>query len=180
MGDVDVLKAINLALPSWAIVDGPYRYALGRGYGDKIVTWVMLNPSVADAMVDDPTIRKVRKFSLALTGGQFTRFVVVNLYAWRATKPATLSNAAYGPERCDVVGPMNVIAVGDALLAADHVVVAWGANKGPAHDGAVARVMGQIERRGIKPLCLGRTGDGSPCHPLMLPYSTAFEVYGGG
>ena len=65
---------------------GRYRYLLGRGdnIGVPKITWVMLNPSTADATKDDPTIRRVRDFSTALGFGYFW---VVNLYAFRATSP---------------------------------------------------------------------------------------------
>ncbi len=171
---IDVRKAIELAMPSWAIVDGTYRYALGRGVGSNVIAWVMFNPSVADALKDDPTIRKVRKFT-RLLAGEDARFVVVNLFAWRATSPKALVRA--GVEGHDTVGPWNTIAVEEALAASSNVVVAWGANKGPNHEGAVARVVGQIKKRGVAPLCLGCSADGSPRHPLMLAYATAFDFW---
>lgn len=166
-----IQDAIRLGLPSWAIVDGDYRYGLGRGQGGPLVAWVMLNPSTADAMRDDPTIRKVRKFSAILTGASAFRFVVVNLYALRSTSPKGLWRDT------DVTGPWNTIALGDAIGLADRVVVAWGGNKGPFHDGRVVEVKRIAEHRNKPLVCLGRCADGSPRHPLMLPYSTPFEAY---
>lgn len=168
---LDVQQAINLALPSWAIVDGDYRYALGRGARGPLVAWVMLNPSTADAMRDDPTVRKVRTFTKILTGCRVSRLVVVNLYALRSTSPKGLHRGG------DVVGPMNTIALGDAIGLADHVVAAWGAHKGPAHEGHVVRFMEMARRREKTVRCLGRSADGSPRHPLMLAYATPFEDF---
>lgn len=170
----DIPSALRLALPSWAIIDGVYRYALGRGTGVPTVAWVMLNPSTADALRDDPTIRKVKKFSRILTGDETTRIIVVNLYAYRSTNPKGLHTA---PRGVDIIGPMNVVHMGDALHHAHHIVAAWGANKGPFMGAAIASFNRLALRGGRVPACLGRTADGSPRHPLMLPYSTPFEDF---
>lgn len=165
-------EALNLTLPSGAIVDGSYRYLLWRGRGPTTVTWIMLNPSTADALKDDATIRKVKRFSRILTGDDDVRAVVVNLYALRSRSPRALHNPLIDP-----VGPHNVINVGDALAAAKNVVCAWGAFEGPGHVRRVVEVVAQIENRCIEPLCLGTTALGAPRHPLMLPYSTPFVPY---
>src|SRR5689334_16488446 len=67
---------------------GRYRYSLHRwwGAGERLY-FVMLNPSTADAEVDDPTIRRCMGFARTLG---FDGIGVVNLYAFRATKPADL------------------------------------------------------------------------------------------
>jgi hypothetical protein len=60
--------------------DKAYRYRLQRTWGDsgRHATWIMLNPSTADAMEDDPTIRRCTAFTKAwgLDG-----LVAVNLFA---------------------------------------------------------------------------------------------------
>ena len=62
--------------------DGLYRYTLGRTWGDgDTCVFIMLNPSVADAESDDPTIRRCRGFAEALGCGSL---LVANLYAYRA------------------------------------------------------------------------------------------------
>lgn len=68
---------------------GRYRYRLDRIWDTALpaVTFIMLNPSTADASNDDATIRR-----LAGTNGFARRWgcgalIVVNLYAWRATTP---------------------------------------------------------------------------------------------
>ncbi len=80
-----------------------YRYRLDRAWerddhGLGTVTWVMLNPSTADADVDDPTIRRCIGFSKAWG---YNALTVVNLFAWRATSPRDLCAVE------DPVGPDN-------------------------------------------------------------------------
>jgi hypothetical protein len=138
---------------------GKYRYALERSWGEGkgCVVWVMLNPSTADASIDDPTIRKCIGFTRRWG---HERLIVVNLFAFRATDPGDMKRAS------DPIGPENEWRILDAVAQADMVVVAWG-----AHGGWMDRdedVLMQLHY----PLCLGRTKDGHPKHPLMLAYST--------
>src|SRR5450755_1416997 len=69
--------------------DRTYRYRLTRTWGSSgsHAVWVMLNPSTADALADDPTIRRCTGFSRALG---LDGLVVVNLFALRATEPREL------------------------------------------------------------------------------------------
>ena len=73
--------------------DERHRYSLTRRWGDgpRVCCWIMLNPSTADATTDDPTIRRCIGFTHAWG---YDALTVVNLYAWRATDPADLRNAA--------------------------------------------------------------------------------------
>lgn len=144
---------------------GRFRYRLGRRLpqahdGCPTLLYVMLNPSTADADVDDATIR--RCFSFALAHG-FMAFDVVNLFAYRATKPADLKRAGYP------VGPENDAAIVSAATDAGIVCVAWGAiGTGPA-EARVQQVMPLLTRCGHDPRCLRITRSGYPQHPLMLP-----------
>lgn len=144
---------------------GRYRYRLDRVWDDGLptLTWVMLNPSTADAEQDDPTIRRVRRFSKEWGYGGFT---VVNVYAWRATKPSDLPDS-------DVVaaGPLWQQHFTEAVESAP-VVVAWGA-RGASR--ACQDLLGVLLRRRSlfgPPLCLGVTKDGHPRHPLYVPADT--------
>lgn len=139
---------------------GTFRYRLGRRWADggKPLVFIMLNPSTADAQQDDATIRRCRHF--ALTHG-FSALEVVNLYAFRATKPVDLKRASYP------VGPDNDEHIAAAVRGAGSVCVAWGANARELERPQV--VLPLIRRLGAEPVCLRITRSGYPQHPLMLP-----------
>ena len=139
---------------------GRYRYSLTRAWGTAPpATFVMLNPSTADATKDDPTIRRCRGFARDWGCGGL---VVVNLYAYRATKPADMLAAA------DPVGPLNDVtlraAAEEAWIRNAPLVVAWGANARPERAAAASGLIGQFG-----PDALGVTKAGQPRHPLYLP-----------
>src|SRR5687767_8369822 len=66
-----------------------YRYALSRTWDARLPTvlFICFNPSKADAIEDDPTIRRCIGLARKLECG---RLVVANLFAYRTTKPADL------------------------------------------------------------------------------------------
>ena len=139
-----------------AVIDptGMYRYSLSRKWSDgDMVAWVMLNPSTADASVDDPTIRRCISFSKSWGYGGLT---VVNLYAYRATNPDALKTAI------DPIGPEHGVHFMRALHASSLIVAAWGACRYAKTD----HVSHWLAQRDIQ--CLGVTNDGSPRHPLYV------------
>jgi hypothetical protein len=139
--------------------DGVYRYLLTRQWAvGRRVLWVMLNPSTADARVNDPTITRCIDFSKQWG---FARLDVVNLFAFRATDPKELAFAK------DPVGSTNDWYIEEASAKADLTVVAWGAHA-MAEDRAVA-VLELLK----DPHHLGTTKSGAPRHPLYLRKDTA-------
>jgi len=140
-----------------------YRYRLSRTWDPTgpVVTFVMLNPSTADAEVLDPTVRRCLGFARAWGFGSLE---VVNLFAFRATDPRDLLRAD-AP-----VGPANDRAILGAVSAADRVVVAWGARG--AHLGRAAAVAGLLHAGPSRPLGLGTTKGGQPRHPLYVRADT--------
>jgi hypothetical protein len=140
-------------------VSRAYRYRLSRRWrpGERVVAWVMLNPSTADGWRDDPTIR--RCIALSRAHG-FDALVVVNLFALRATDPRVLRVAA------DPVGAGNERAIARAVAGASAVVVAWGVHG--ALYGRGGAIAAWLAARGVPVTCLGRTKDGSPRHPLYV------------
>jgi hypothetical protein len=149
---------------------GLYRYRLWRRWGNgRHMTWLMLNPSTADAEADDPTIRKCVGF--ARRWG-YEAIEVVNLFAWRATDPAALRLVD------DPVGSENNAHIEEAARTAPLMVAAWGAGAGAPYSGIRARaedVFVLLARRNLR--CLGRAENGAPRHPLMLKYATPLEPY---
>jgi hypothetical protein len=152
---------------------GLYRYRLTRAWptrlgDDGCVWWVMLNPSRADATLDDPTIRVCIGFTKIM---RKSSIVVVNLFAFRATKPRELARAQ------DPVGPENDSYLEVAMRSArqrdnDIVIVAWGAHKHPLLSARAHRLVELADDNSVQLYCLGRSKNGSPRHPLMLPYAS--------
>lgn len=150
--------------------DGDYRYRLGRVWDDAAgqVAFVMLNPSIADHQVDDPTIRRCVGFAKEWGYGGL---IVVNLFAYRATKPERLFTAS------DPVGPDNDRHLVEAAGEANMVVCAWGAGA-TKMPGRVRTVREELQSALGRPLfCLGRTKDSHPRHPLYVRATQLPEVF---
>lgn len=143
---------------------GKYRHILVRE-GSEYCGWIMLNPSVANDTEDDPTMRKVRGFSKDIG---YSGVVVGNLYDLISTDPTELWNSKIPPS-----SPSNDAFL-SAICALPFVVVAWGAN---AKDDRARAVLDLLKRQGVTPYCLGTNMNGSPKHPLYVPYSTTFKAY---
>jgi hypothetical protein len=148
---------------------GTYRYRLGRRWANEApLCFVMLNPSTADGANDDATIRKCIGFAVRYGFGSID---VVNLFAYRATDPRQLKAAGY------LVGPHNdgwiEIAARNATRAGGEVVAAWGANaRGLAR---TRDVLALLKACDVRPMVLDRCSDGTPAHPLMLPYTCSLS-----
>jgi hypothetical protein len=144
-----------------------YRYLLTRTWSDRPpMTMCMLNPSTADAFTVDATItRCVRLARREQAGG----LVVVNLFAFRATKPAELRTTA------DPVGPHTDAVLAYALARADTVIVAWGCHGGLRDRSR--QVCEQLAATGARLRCLGTTQAGEPRHPLFTRADAALLPY---
>ncbi len=165
---------------------GGYRYLLWRSWGEESnqhpasLAFVMLNPSTADAHVDDPTIRRCIGFARAWG---FNDLVVVNLFALRATDPTVVA-AALAAGRPDPVGPENDDAICAAAFTVSDVVLAWGAfDPGKASRATLqARVNRVLElvTPGNRVWTIGDlTKGGAPRHPLYLPSTAPMKPWGG-
>ena len=146
---------------------GRYRYLLTRiwSYAPKM-TWIMLNPSIANAGEDDATIRRCLGFAKRWGFGAID---VINLFALIATDPKELKDAN------DPVGPDNKLILRGPLAL--PVVVGWGANINRCPRGEYMTKI--IEARARKEpdewYCLGLTKEGEPRHPLRISYDTPLE-----
>lgn len=168
-----------------AVLDpsGTYRYELSRSLSgtmmalnplpgqEKTILWIMLNPSTADASIDDPTIRKCMGFS---SRWGYRTLLVGNLFAWRATDPKQLKKLS----REEAVGPENDMYLRSMIQRSDMVVCAWG-NHGVLHGRnreirpLVDEVYRETDQVSWPVLCLGTTKNGQPKHPLYVPYEAS-------
>lgn len=94
MGDTKKQRAFkDLAVERFADISdcGRYRWRLSRRWDDgPQACFVMLNPSTADGLDDDPTVRRCVRFA---RGWGYGELVVVNLFPYRATDPGELITA---------------------------------------------------------------------------------------
>lgn len=155
---------------------GLYRYELRRDRLCQVmvpgaVVWVMCNPSTADAQKDDPTIRKCKGFSRTWGYG---RLLVVNVYALRSSDPMELLRH---PRPMGDDNPVHLLRA--FREAKDGILVfGWGdALPKPLRSDARDRLSSFAKNEGVTPMCLGRTKNGQPRHPLMLPYTCPLEPW---
>lgn len=137
-----------------------FRYLLTRtwGRGPKAL-FVMLNPSTATEVQNDPTVERCERRARALGFGAFR---VTNIFAFRATDPRVMRAAV------DPVGPANDAAILDSVPWADSIVCAWG-NHG-LHLDRGDQVTALLRSTGVPLFHLGITGQGQPRHPLYVGY----------
>lgn len=139
---------------------GKFRYRLGRRWQDGGLTllFIMLNPSIADANIDDPTIRRCIGF--AKSHG-YSALEVVNLFAYRATDPVDLKINGWQ------VGSDNDHHIQQAMRECSKVCVAWGshAKNCVQRCDQVARLISECNH---VPMALAVDSNGIPRHPLML------------
>ena len=148
---MDALLRANEFISATADIRGDYRYRLTRVWDPELptITFVLLNPSTADAEHLDPTLRRCVGF--AKRDG-FGGMVILNLYAFRSASPKVMRAAA------DPVGSEN-----DGVLAsATGVVVAgWGINADAARVAQAVALLPPLQ-------ALGVTKRGHPRHPLYV------------
>jgi hypothetical protein len=145
-----------------------YRYKLYREvdlFKEKTIAYFGINPSTADATIDDATVKKWRGFTERNNG---KRFIVGNVFAYRATDVSELSKTS------EPIGIENPKYLAEIIAEADVLVPCWGSrNKIPKHlRGELDNFMELLKQSGKPIFCLGKTLSGDPKHPLMLGYST--------
>lgn len=138
---------------------GVYRYVLERWWGTNPDALVLLglNPSKADAEIDDPTIRRCVDFADQLG---FGGLVMINAYAFRATYPRDMKAAP------DPIGPENDQYLTRHLAAVPWAVCAWTDHVLPVRRDEILRLFAEV---GCEPRVFGLTKSGAPRHPLYLP-----------
>jgi hypothetical protein len=145
-----------------------YRYWLIRRWdaSKPLIAFIGLNPSTADETKDDPTMRKIRKFATAWGYGGF---LMLNLFAYRATKPTDMTKAR---KHMDIIGRANTLCDLNNYLrefGVGSTVAAWGhykTDRGESLKGFISNLD-----------CLGVNKDGSPKHPLYLRDDTKLRPF---
>ena len=134
-----------------ADISGDYRYSLTRVWDEALptITFVLLNPSTADAQQLDPTLRRCVSFAKREGYGGM---VILNLYAFRTKSPKLMKAAA------DPIGPEN-----DRVLAGatGTVVAGWGNSADPKRVAQAVALLPPLH-------ALGTNEGGQPTHPLYV------------
>lgn len=135
-----------------------YRYSLWRKWDDAkpYALFIGLNPSTANETEDDPTIRRCINFSKKWGYGGLH---MVNLFAFRATKPCDLMRAK------EPIGPDNDKQIKILARHAGIIVAAWG------NDGAYLGRSEALTSMLPHLKCLKINKSGEPAHPLYQPKS---------
>jgi len=123
----------------------------------EYVQFIGLNPSTADEVKDDPTIRRCIGFAKAWGYGSLC---MTNIFAFRATDPEVMKLES------DPVGMGNDTYILNCAKQAGIVVAAWGTHG--SHNDREDWVKKMFFDCGIKLYHLGLNSDGSPKHPLYL------------
>lgn len=126
---------------------------------------IMLNPSTADATVNDATIRTLIRM-VRIWG--YESFIVLNLYAYRSTDPKVLKKVA------DPIGPLNDEYIKAYAEVFPDVLVGWGNHAEPKR---AAQVISLLRSLDANIYTVGQNANGSPKHPLYTAATTKLTPY---
>jgi hypothetical protein len=136
-----------------------YRYMLYRYFVEEpknTIAFIGLNPSTADATVNDNTIRRLIDYA---DRWGYDGLNMYNLYAFRATDPKDMLASS------DPVGPLNDEMLVEAATYNNTVVACWGVN---AKEDRESFVIGLMKACDIDLMCIALSKHGKPRHPLYL------------
>lgn len=166
------MKEILLAHPRYVKKDarlstcGKYRYQLWRywNYSLPRCCFIMLNPSTADAELDDPTISKCARLAAKWGYGSLE---VLNLFALRSTDPKVLKQSVRNG--IDTIGVLNTEIILNRMMDRKIrlVVAAWGnhamlLDRGDSMSKRIIDVGRDLYALNISSVT------GQPSHPLYL------------
>lgn len=134
-------------------------FTAGTRLPNNFVLWIGMNPSVADANVDDPTMNKVIDFSMEWG---FDGLAMMNVCDYRATSPVKLLEPGIVPR-----SKGNLALIRDTAKQAAKIVAAWG-NLDRRFVHFAVDVEDALRRDGHEMWCLGLNKAGSPKHPLYV------------
>lgn len=153
-----------------------YRYRLWRVWDQSLplVCFVLMNPSTADEVTDDPTVARCQRRVMQWKDRRYGGVLVVNAFAWRETDSRKLPGLV--ASGTDIVGPENDAAILAAAREAAVVVCGWG--KPGEMNGRGRHILALLQGAGIEPRALVINADGSPSHPLYIGYDVAPIQFG--
>ena len=145
-----------------------YRYALTRVWDtDKPrLLFIMLNPSKATEVQNDPTIERCERRARALGFGAFR---ATNIFALRETDPHAMRKHP-APE-----GAENQNVLLEACDWADQILAAWGTHG--EHLGQGPKLRDLLFAKQYPLFHFGLTKHGHPRHPLYVPYAQKPEPW---
>lgn len=140
-----------------AVISGcdRYRYSLTRDWDSRMPTvmFICLNPSTADAVSDDATVRRCVSFAKRWGYG---RLFLMNLFGLRATDPRQLAKTE------DPIGPDTNGWLTSRAAESTLVMASWG------NGGILLNRDKQVRLLVPNLYALRVTKQGQPAHPLYL------------
>ena len=132
--------------------DKKHRYKLSRHWdlNKPQLLYIMLNPSIGNETIDDPTIRRLVSFTRKFDCGGF---FVGNLFTYITPNPKKL-DTSIGL----TIKNLNVLT--NLVSKVDKVIYAWG---------NYIEEPGELKKFISNPMCFGKNINGTPKHPLYLP-----------
>ena len=132
--------------------DKKHRYKLSRHWdlNKPQILYIMLNPSIGNESIDDPTIRRLLSFTRKFDCGGF---FVGNLFTYITPNPKTLDTSIGLTNK-------NLNVLTNLVSKADEVVYAWGNS---------IEEPNELKKLISNPMCFGKNLNGTPKHPLYLP-----------
>ena len=132
--------------------DKKHRYKLSRHWdlNKPQILYIMLNPSIGNESIDDPTIRRLLSFTKKFDYGGF---FVGNIFTYITPNPKTLDTSIGLTNK-------NLNVLTNLVSKADEVVYAWGNS---------IEEPNELKKFISNPMCFGKNLNGTPKHPLYLP-----------
>ena len=133
-------------------IDKKHRYRLSRHWdlNKPQLLYIMLNPSIGNEKIDDPTIRRLLSFTRKFDYGGF---FVGNLFTYITPNPKTLDTSIGLTNK-------NLNILTNLVSKVDKVVYAWG---------NYIEEPNELKTFISNPMCFGKNINGTPKHPLYLP-----------
>ena len=132
-------------------IDKKHRYELSRHWdlSKSDILFIMLNPSIANEDIDDPTIKRLISFTREFKHGGF---FVANLFTYITPYSKTLDTSIG-------LTKLNLKTIKNLVNKVDEVIYAWGNSiKEPQ----------ELKNLVKNPKCFGKNLNGTPKHPLYL------------